>query len=105
MFSFFSNFSSEIWFLVIAAYIGNYLKLKKFLIFKFNIHILNKVVSLILLLIARLSPVEEKINHCNFKKDFTTYKFSAHNSFWFAFGTLVKQITDVKPKTISVKFK
>jgi len=83
LFSFLSPLSFDIWLCMIVAYI---------------------VVSLLLCLLARVSPYEWDNPHpCNPDSDMVENQFTFLNSLWFTIGSLMQQGSDVAPRAISTR--
>ena len=62
------------------------------------------VVSLVLFILARLSPYEwDNPYPCNVDPDELENQFSLANSFWFTMGSIMQQGADVAPMATSTR--
>uniref|UniRef100_A0A1B6CLB4 Glutamate receptor n=2 Tax=Clastoptera arizonana TaxID=38151 RepID=A0A1B6CLB4_9HEMI len=83
LFSFLSPFSPEVWWYVIAAYIG---------------------VSLLLFVMARISPLEWTNPYpCIEEPESLENQFSLNNSFWFSLGSILQQGSEIAPIATSTR--
>ncbi|XP_013791388.2 glutamate receptor ionotropic, kainate 2-like isoform X2 [Limulus polyphemus] len=83
LFSFLSPLSLEVWIYMAIAYLG---------------------VSLLLFILARLTPLEWEAPHpCDPDSDVLENQFTILNSFWFTIGSLMQQGTEVAPKAMSTR--
>ncbi|XP_076034612.1 glutamate receptor ionotropic, kainate 2-like isoform X3 [Oratosquilla oratoria] len=86
LFSFLSPLSLDVWLYMATAYLG---------------------VSLLLFVLARLSPYEWSVSAVlrpdDSNKTNTENQFSLHNSLWFTMGSLLQQGTDQQPKAVSTR--
>ncbi|XP_076358817.1 glutamate receptor ionotropic, kainate 2-like [Tachypleus tridentatus] len=83
LFSFLSPLSLEVWIYMATAYLG---------------------VSLLLFILARLTPLEWEAPHpCDPDADVLENQFTLPNSFWFTIGSLMQQGTEVAPKALSTR--
>ncbi|XP_037087070.1 glutamate receptor 1-like [Pollicipes pollicipes] len=78
-FSFLNPFSREIWLCVVFAYFG---------------------VSIVLFLVSRFSPYEWRLEETVLGTTVTN-EFTIYNSLWFVLGALLKQGSDISPRSIS----
>ncbi|XP_043243542.1 glutamate receptor 1-like isoform X2 [Amphibalanus amphitrite] len=78
-FSFLNPFSREIWLCVVFAYFG---------------------VSIVLFLVSRFSPYEWRLEETVLGTAVTN-EFTIYNSLWFVLGSLLKQGSDISPRSIS----
>ncbi|CAF0769509.1 unnamed protein product [Brachionus calyciflorus] len=83
IFSFLSPLSIEIWLYIIAAYL---------------------IVSILLFVLSRFSPYEWKNPYpCKKESELVENQFTLANSLWFTIGSLMKQGSDINPKSFSAR--
>nr|XP_045621985.1 glutamate receptor ionotropic, kainate 2-like [Procambarus clarkii] len=83
LFSFMNPLAVEIWFYILAAYVG---------------------VSSTIYVVARFSPYEWHIpGPCHDNREVMENDFTLANSFWFTIGTLMQQGSDLNPKAASTR--
>lgn len=81
LFSFMSPFSAAVWYYLGGAYVG---------------------VSLMLYLLARLSPAEWTNRYpCMDEPEFYENQFSFRNCFWFTLGSLMQQGSELAPMYVN----
>lgn len=83
LFSFLSPFENHVWVYVCGAYVG---------------------VSLVMFLVARISPYEWENPHpCRQEDKILRNQFSILNSFWFTIAALMQQGSDLAPRSLSTR--
>lgn len=83
LFQFLAPLSLDVWIYMVTSYLG---------------------VSLMLFILARLSPYEWDNPHpCDPENDVLENQFNLSNSFWFTIGSLMQQGSDIAPKAMSTR--
>lgn len=83
LFSFLSPFENNVWVYVVGAYLG---------------------VSLLLFVVARISPYEWADPHpCRREDKILRNQFSLANSFWFTIAAVMQQGSDLAPRSLSTR--